>query len=40
MACFVVAGSAFTFIAAGVTLRGVADLRQMSNQLRVERERS
>jgi len=40
MACFVVAGSALAFIAAVVTLRDVADLRQMFNQLRVERERS
>ena len=40
MACFVVGGSAFAFIAAVVTLRDVADSRQMFNQLRVERERS
>jgi len=39
-ACLVVAGLGFAFIAAVVTLRDVADLRQMFNQLRVERERS
>lgn len=37
MACFVVAGSAFAFIAAVVTVRGVADLRQMFAGLRAER---
>jgi len=40
MACFIVAGSAFAFIAAVVTVRGVTDLRQMFSRLRVERERS
>jgi hypothetical protein len=38
MACFVIAGSAFAVIAAIVTVRGIADLRQMLAGLRAERE--
>ena len=34
---FVVAGSAFAFIAIVVTVRGIADLRQMLAGLRAER---
>ena len=38
MTSFVVAGSAFAVIAAIVLVRGIADLRQMLADLRVERE--
>jgi hypothetical protein len=37
IASFAVAGSAFAFIAAVVTVRGIADLRQMLKGLRAER---
>ena len=39
IASFVLAGSAFAFIAAIVTVRGFADLRQMFAGLRAERPR-
>ncbi len=37
MASFVVAGSAFAFIAVVVMVRGIADLREMFAGLRAER---
>ena len=37
MASFAVAGSAFAFIAIVVTVRGIADLREMFAGLRAER---
>lgn len=39
MASFVVAGSAFAFIAAVVSVRGITDLRQMFARLRAARPR-
>jgi hypothetical protein len=39
MACFLAAGSAFAIIAAIVTVRGIADLRQMFAGLRSEQRR-